>query len=60
MHHNPDTPWVLVGTKLDTRENPEVLSSLRASNLEPITTEKVFTLAIFPRYEKLFMSDLVS
>jgi len=43
--HNPDTPWVLVGTKLDTRENPETLAQLRQSGLEPVSTEKGEKLA---------------
>jgi len=43
--HNPDTPWVLVGTKLDTRENPETLAHLRQSGLEPVSTDKGEKLA---------------
>merc|ERR1712100_938758 len=34
----PDTPVVLVGTKLDTRENAETLAALREAGQEPVTT----------------------
>lgn len=37
---NPKTPWILVGSKLDLRDNPETIESLRENNLEPITYEK--------------------
>jgi len=37
---NPKTPWILVGSKLDLRDNPETIESLRENNLEPITFEK--------------------
>jgi len=38
-HFNPKTPIVLVGTKLDLRENPETIESLKENNLEPIPSE---------------------
>jgi GTPase SAR1 family protein len=40
-HFNPKTPIVLVGTKLDLRDNPETLESLKDNGLEPIPTTKV-------------------
>jgi GTPase SAR1 family protein len=40
--HNPDTPIILVGTKLDMRESPEALATLKENNVEPVSTEKVF------------------
>jgi len=43
--HNPDTPIVLVGTKLDMRESPEALASLKENNLEPVSTDKGEKLA---------------
>jgi small GTP-binding protein len=36
-HHNPTTPLLLVGTKIDLRNNSNVLSSLRERNLAPTT-----------------------
>jgi len=44
-HNSSGTPWVLVGTKLDTRENPETLASLRSQSLEPISTDRGEKLA---------------
>jgi len=38
--HAPDTPIILVGTKLDLRGKPEAIQSLKEANQEPITTEK--------------------
>jgi Ras-related C3 botulinum toxin substrate 1 len=38
-HHCPTTPIVLVGTKIDLRDDPEAISRLRARNLEPLTYE---------------------
>ena len=40
-HHNPDTPILLVGTKLDTREHAETLAGLKEQNLKPVTHEEV-------------------
>ena len=37
--HAPNVPIVLVGTKLDMREDPEVLKKLKEKNSQPITTE---------------------
>jgi len=38
--HAPDTPIILVGTKLDLRGKPEAIQSLKENNQEPISTEK--------------------
>jgi len=43
--HAPDTPVILVGTKLDLRGKPEAIQSLKENNQEPITTEKGEALA---------------
>jgi len=44
-HYNPETPWLLVGTKLDTRDNAETLAALKSAGQEPITPEKGEKLA---------------
>ena len=36
-HHCPDTPIILVGTKLDLREDKVTLQQLRDKNLAPVT-----------------------
>ena len=38
-HHCPDVPIVLVGTKLDLREDPEMLKRLQEKDTQPITYE---------------------
>jgi len=38
-HHCPTTPMMLVGTKLDMREDKEALNRLAEKKLSPITTE---------------------
>jgi small GTP-binding protein len=38
QHFNPETPVVLVGTKLDTRENADTLAALKENGQEPIST----------------------
>jgi len=35
--HAPNVPIVLIGTKLDMREDPEVLRKLKEKNSQPIT-----------------------
>jgi len=35
--HAPDTPIILVGTKLDLRGKPEAIQSLKENNQEPIS-----------------------
>lgn len=36
-HHCPDTPKILVGTKLDLREDKEKIQMLAAKNMSPLT-----------------------
>jgi len=38
--HAPDTPIILVGTKLDLRTKTEAIQSLKENNQEPISTKK--------------------
>eukprot|EP01112_Ceratiomyxa_fruticulosa_P013221 TRINITY_DN3700_c0_g2_i1.p1 TRINITY_DN3700_c0_g2~~TRINITY_DN3700_c0_g2_i1.p1 ORF type:complete len:195 (-),score=29.83 TRINITY_DN3700_c0_g2_i1:215-799(-) len=40
LHHCPDTPIVLVGTKVDLREDKETLLRLRDRKQQPITYEQ--------------------
>jgi len=44
-HFNPKTPIVLVGTKMDLRDNEDTIMSLQEQNLSPITTSKGEKLA---------------
>ncbi len=37
-HHAPDVPIVLIGTKLDLREDPEFMRRLQSQNSSPITS----------------------
>jgi len=39
QHHCPDTPYILVGTKLDLREDPGTQEVLAKQKLAPITKE---------------------
>ncbi|DBA03096.1 TPA: hypothetical protein N0F65_003343 [Lagenidium giganteum] len=39
-HHAPGVPFILVGTKLDLREDEETLEKLREKKMQPITTEQ--------------------
>jgi len=43
--HAPDTPIILVGTKLDLRGKAEAIQNLKENNQEPITIEKGEQLA---------------
>jgi len=38
--HAPDTPIILVGTKLDLRGKSEAIQSLKEANQEPVSSEK--------------------
>jgi len=38
MHHCPSTPIVLVGTKLDLRDDKEQVAKLKEENMHPVTT----------------------
>jgi GTPase SAR1 family protein len=40
-HYCPTTPFVLVGTKIDLREDPETIERLKAKGYAPITYEQV-------------------
>ena len=44
-HHCPDTPFLLVGTKLDLRDDPETLEKLSKHGLSPITANQGVQLA---------------
>uniref|UniRef100_A0A6B2LKK2 Uncharacterized protein n=1 Tax=Arcella intermedia TaxID=1963864 RepID=A0A6B2LKK2_9EUKA len=44
-HYSPGTPFILVGTKTDLRENAETLSSLSKKGLHPIDTSQGQDLA---------------
>ena len=39
-HHCPNTPLILVGTKLDLRDDRETIDRLRESGLAPISYEQ--------------------
>jgi len=43
--HAPETPIILVGTKIDLRTKPEAIQSLKENNQEPITVKKGEELA---------------
>ena len=44
-HHCPNTPIILVGTKIDLREDPKALEELSKNSQEPISTERAQKLA---------------
>jgi Ras-related C3 botulinum toxin substrate 1 len=44
-HFNPKTPLVLVGTKLDLRDNEDTISSLKEHDMEPVSQSKGQQLA---------------
>lgn len=39
-HYNPDTPIVLVGTKLDLKKDEEYVKKLKEKKISPVTTEQ--------------------
>lgn len=39
-HHAPNIPIILVGTKLDLREDPNTIQSLRDKRMEPVTYDE--------------------
>ena len=43
-HHCPKTKMILVGTKLDLRDDPDTLARLAEKGHEPISTEKAHAL----------------
>uniref|UniRef100_A0A8C5QRY9 small monomeric GTPase n=1 Tax=Leptobrachium leishanense TaxID=445787 RepID=A0A8C5QRY9_9ANUR len=44
-HHCPNTPIILVGTKLDLRDDKKVIEKLNKSKLSPIAYQQGLTLA---------------
>jgi len=44
-HHCPKTPIVLVGTKLDLRDDPDTITKLREKGLQPVSEENGRKLA---------------
>jgi Ras-related C3 botulinum toxin substrate 1 len=44
-HHAPNVPIILVGTKLDLRDDPAQLESLRMRKQEPVTYEQALAVA---------------
>jgi small GTP-binding protein len=44
-HHAPNTPIILVGTKLDLREDPETIERLREKRMMPISYIKGLQMA---------------
>jgi small GTP-binding protein len=44
-HHCPGTPIILVGNKMDCRDDKEVVEALRCKGKAPVSTEEGLTLA---------------
>lgn len=44
-HHAPNVPIILVGTKLDLREDPATLESLRQKRMEPVSYDQALVVA---------------
>ena len=40
MHHAPNIPILLVGTKLDLRDDPETIHKLRERRMAPIDYQR--------------------
>ena len=50
-HHCPDTPVILVGTKLDLREDKDTIDKLKEKKLAPLTYPQVsFKTLSYPKY----------
>lgn len=45
-HHAPNVPIILVGTKLDLREDPATQESLRQKRMEAVTYEEARQVAL--------------
>ena len=45
VHHCPDTPIILIGTKSDLRDDKEMLDQLRSKHLSPIQAPQGMALA---------------
>ncbi len=41
VHHCPHTPIIVVGTKIEQREDPETIENLKQKNLRAVTAEQV-------------------
>ena len=39
-HHSPGVPIILVGTKIDMREDPKAVDELRKTDQQPITADQ--------------------
>nr|POE90193.1 rho-related protein rac1a [Quercus suber] len=44
-HHAPNVPIILVGTKLDLRDDPEIREQLRQRKMSPISYEQAVQVA---------------
>lgn len=44
-HHAPGVPIILVGTKLDLREDRSAVEALRSKKQEPVTYEQALSVA---------------
>jgi len=44
-HHAPSVPIILVGTKLDLRDDPATLESLRQKRMEPVSYDQALIIA---------------
>ena len=41
LHHNPNTPMLLIGTKSDLRDDPDMLEKLKKENKTVVSTKEV-------------------
>lgn len=44
-HHAPNIPLILVGTKLDLREDPQTIEKLRERRMSPISYQQASAMA---------------
>jgi GTPase SAR1 family protein len=44
-HHAPNVPIILVGTKLDLRDDPATTEALRQRKMEPVSYEQALAVA---------------
>ncbi|KAJ3058049.1 Rho GTPase protein rac1, partial [Podochytrium sp. JEL0797] len=44
-HHAPHSPILLIGTKLDLRDDPEILARLSSHNMRPISFQQGVKMA---------------
>ena len=58
-HHCPSTPIILVGTKLDLREDKETIEKLKDKKLAPITYPQVCSDGLHDSSEVLSYLDIV-